>query len=349
MLQNLRYSCARTARQQSKNSRMSPSWRSAFTFVELLVVIAIIGILVAVLLPAVQSAREVTRRSGCQNNLKQLGLALQSYHDAYQALPAGCTSAEDFGPSALVHLLPFLEQKAAFDQYDPQQRASDIEGTEGDLIGLARPIVLVCPSETNRREDTHLGWTNYHLNYGTYVFTEKKWDGVFGPTFAAGGASGMDRIGWRDLRDGSTHTAAFGEVCNGPDAGQKRDRRSDCFEHEGPVSLNHVSARATLRSNDWRTAPLAGDWDPAWRYRGYPWREGTVWRGGYTHLLPPNSACWRTNGDWWQTVTPASSWHTSGANVVLCDGSVRFVTESVDGNSWEAVGSRAGGEAISLP
>src|SRR5712692_3069036 len=87
---------------------------------------------------------------------------------------------------------------------------------------------------------------------------------------------------------------------------------------------------------------------PPWRYRGYPWAEGNIWRGWYNHLLPPNSPCWRT-GDWWQLVSPASSFHTGGVNVLLADGSVRFIAESVSADVWHAAGTRAGGEALSLP
>src|SRR3954451_8534359 len=101
-----------------------------------------------------------------------------------------------------------------------------------------------------------------------------------------------------------------------------------------------------LKAMNWQTAQLAGPgWGGSgWRWRGYPWREGSIWRGGYTHLLPPNSPCWRTNGDWWQLVSPTTSFHPGGANVVLCDGSVRYVPENIDGAVWEAAGSRNGGE-----
>jgi prepilin-type processing-associated H-X9-DG protein len=102
-------------------------------------------------------------------------------------------------------------------------------------------------------------------------------------------------------------------------------------------------------AQNWQSAGLAGGWSPPWRWRGYPWREGSIWRTGYTHLLPPNSACWRLNGDWWQISPSASSYHTGGVNVALVDGSVRFVSSNVDTAAWTAAGSRNGGEPISLP
>jgi prepilin-type N-terminal cleavage/methylation domain-containing protein len=321
-----------------------------FTLVELLVVIAIIGILVALLLPAVQSARESGRRMTCINNLKQLGLAAQNYHDTFQVFPPGCLRADTFGPSALVYLLPFIEQRSIFDLYDPGDHSGAGAAAVNDIPTKYRPTVFICPSEPNLRTDTVLGWTNYHMNFGSYVHqTTNRWDGVFGPNFNAAGAFQLKQVAIRDVLDGTSHTSCFAEVCNGPQTAKPRDKRTDCFEHTGSISTNRATARSTLLANDWKAAGFAGGWSPAWRWRGYPWREGSIWRGGYTHLLPPNSACWRTNDDWWQLVTPTSSYHTNGAVAVLCDGSVRFVAENIDGAIWEAAGSRDGAEPSSLP
>ena len=321
-----------------------------FTLVELLVVIAIIGILVALLLPAVQSARESGRRIQCTNHLKQLGLALQNYHDTFDSFPSGCLLSSEFGPAAVVYLLPFIEQKSVFDIYDPGSHSGASTGVANDVPGKFRPVMFTCPSEANRRDDTLLGWNNYHMNFGTFVSAPTpKWDGVFGPNFAAGPAPGIPKIRIPSILDGTSHTAAFAEVCNGPRDGKPIDKRTDCFEHSGSLSTDHATARTTLLANNWKTAGTAGAWSPAWRWRGYPWREGSVWRGGYNHLLPPNSACWRANGDWWQLVTPASSFHTGGANAVFCDGSVRFVAQNIDGAIWEAAGSREGAESVALP
>src|SRR3954451_14593501 len=103
-----------------------------------------------------------------------------------------------------------------------------------------------------------------------------------------------------------------------------------------------------LKAMNWQTAQLAGPgWGgTGWRWRGYPWREGSIWRTGYTHLLPPNSPRWRAEGDWWQAVSTASSYHTGGVNVVMADGAVRFVNDSVNPDVWTAAGSRDGGETL---
>lgn len=322
--------------------------RAGFTLVELLVVIAIIGVLVALLLPAVQSAREAARRTSCTNNLKQLGLAVQNYHDTFNVLPSGCPSSANFGPSAHVYLLPFIEQQNVFDLYDPADHSGGSTAVVNDVPGKFRPKVYICPSDPNPRKDTVLGWTNYHTNHGTWVGTgQKAWDGMFGPAFDAGGGKAVHGLRLASLTDGTSHTSAFAEVCNGP-AGGDVDRKTDCFEYSGSLSAVPAEARQTLLAQDWKSAGSAGAWDPPWRWRGYPWREGTMWRNGYNHLLPPNSACWRANNDWWQLVSPASSFHPAGVNTAMADGSVRFVSDSVDGAAWEATGSRSGGESIQL-
>src|SRR5688500_16981590 len=111
--------------------RFSP--HAAFTLVELLVVIAIIGVLVALLLPAVQAARESARRTQCLNNLKQLGIALHNYHDTFQILPAGMTfppgddgaTSERYGPNWIIRTLPFFEQQNLYERFDLKVFISD--------------------------------------------------------------------------------------------------------------------------------------------------------------------------------------------------------------------------------
>jgi prepilin-type N-terminal cleavage/methylation domain-containing protein len=167
---------------------MSGERRVAFTLVELLVVIAIIGILIALLLPAVQAAREAARRSHCSNNLKQIGLALHNYHSAHNCFPPGgldygWTSTSDTRPdpepadklvknmNGLVLLLPFLEQAALYEKYDFRQCASlagSSAQTQSNIIGSSRPFAgdpvdtsengwvisqkvpaFICPSDPN--------------------------------------------------------------------------------------------------------------------------------------------------------------------------------------------------------
>lgn len=318
--------------------------RLGFTLIELLVVIAIIAILIALLLPAVQNAREAARRSQCRNNLKQLGLALHNYHDVYLKFPSASQSSATFGPSPFVAILSYLEQNAIADAYQSGGH-SGASGSGNDVITI-HLNVYHCPSDPNDRRDTVVGWTNYHSNHGTWV-NISGWDGAFAPNFSAGGASSPGFLGLRDMTDGTTNTAVFAEVANGPAGGPMRPV-TDCFEFGTESSATLPAARSAFLARDWKTASSAGGWNPDWRWRGYPWREGSIWRTGYNHLLPPNSPCWRPNGDWWQLVTPASSWHSGIANVAMGDGSVRGVSESIDGLVWEAAGSRQGGEILVL-
>jgi prepilin-type N-terminal cleavage/methylation domain-containing protein/prepilin-type processing-associated H-X9-DG protein len=318
-----------------------------FTLVELLVVIAIIGLLIALLLPAVQSARESARRTQCVNNLKQLGLALQGHHDVYKKFPTGSLTAATFGPSPFVFLLPYVEQDAIRDMYDDAGH-SGASGGVNDAATI-RLNLLLCPTDQEKGFHTQLGWTNYHTNHGTWVRV-RGWDGVFGPNFGAAGRPKMDPVGMFDIIDGTSNTAAFAEVCLGPPSppGPAADKRTDCFEFASPPTTSLAAARSTLQAQNWKTAAFAGGWSPPWRWRGYPWREGSIWRTGYNHLLPPNNPCWRANNDWWSLITPASSYHSGGVNTALCDGSVRFVRETISATAWEAVGSRKGGESVIL-
>jgi prepilin-type processing-associated H-X9-DG protein len=210
-----------------------------------------------------------------------------------------------------------------------------------------RPKVFQCPTDPNTWQGYFYGYTNYHSNYGTWVGLKSSWDGLFGTNFTPyGSVPVMPAATMASVTDGTSNTLAFAEVANGN--GQQlttRDPKRDCFD-AGTLATGTTAttARATLNALNYQTAATLGGWN----WRGYPWREGSVWRTGFTTLLGPNKPCYRPNGEWWQLVTPASSYHSGGVNGCMADGSVRFFTDSVNPDAWTAAGSRSGGEVGSL-
>jgi len=135
-------------------------------------------------------------------------------------------------------------------------------------------------------------------------------------------------------------------VANGVGGDPKmRDQRRDCYSASRPSPTSAAAVRAALLANNPATAgTLSG-----WNWRGYPWREGSIWRNGFNTLLGPNQPCYRPGGEWWELVTPSSSYHPGGINACLCDGSVRFVPNNIDNDVWMAAGTISNGETVSLP
>jgi len=322
--------------------------------VELLVVIAIIGVLVALLLPAVQAAREAARRTQCANYLKQLGLASHNFEGHYKRLPHGSETAALWGPSPHAYLLPVLEQNNVFAEMDQTfaHGASAQAGSTGNVLtheagSTTRPKIFHCPSDPNTFKQMVYGFTNYHTNYGSWVKLQNRWDGVYGTNFTPyGTVPPVQASKFGDITDGLSNTLMYAEVCNGIGADPtKRDPRRDCYEAGSQSATTPQAARAAFLALNYQTAATLGGWN----WRGYPWREGSIWRNGFNTLLGPNKPCWRPNSEWWELVTPSSSYHPGGVNVALSDGSIRFVTESVDADIWTAAGTMAGGETGNLP
>jgi prepilin-type N-terminal cleavage/methylation domain-containing protein/prepilin-type processing-associated H-X9-DG protein len=336
--------------------QLRPVGRFGFTLVELLVVIAIIGVLVALLLPAVQSAREAARRTQCQNQLKQLGLALHNFESVTKRFPHGSENTVIWGPSAHTFLLPVIEQGNVFNQMTQtfaHGSTAEVTATGQPVViheaaSTVRPKVFRCPSEMYLYPNLVYGFTNYHTNWGSWVRVRNEWDGVFATNFIpyTGGPPRRDATRLAEITDGTSNTVAFAEVANGVGSDPKmRDPRRDCYLATRPSNPDPQTVRATLLAIDWRTAgTLSG-----WNWRGYPWREGSIWRNGFNTLLPPNKPCFRPGSEWWELVTPASSYHAGGANACLADGSIRFVAENIDGDVWMAAGTIAGGESLALP
>ena len=326
--------------------------RRGFTLVELLVVIAIIGVLVALLLPAVQAAREAARRSSCTNNLKQVGLATLNYESAMKKLPAGQWAPPQsdqnkpgpFSPQA--QLLPYFEQASLSSLIDLNLYL--YHPTNDAALYKKNLPNFLCPSDPQQGESSSYGWTSYHANAGSWVRIGG-WDGLFGPPVREANKDALPALRLSQIADGMSNTVAFAEVPNGlnPDAAPPTggDPRHDCFEYGGSPTGTYEAVRNTVLAKNWSSASVSFDstyWPTGWRFRGHPWFEGSMWRTWYNHLLPPNSVCWRPDAGngFSDIISPAGSSHAGVTVVAMADGSVQIIADGVDPDVWLEMGTR---------
>jgi prepilin-type N-terminal cleavage/methylation domain-containing protein/prepilin-type processing-associated H-X9-DG protein len=297
----------------------SPWLRGAFTLIELLVVIAIIAILIGLLLPAVQKVREAAARIKCSNNLKQWSLAMHNYHDVNGQLPAGART----GPRQtwVMFLWAYVEQTALSSQNDVTKPFHDppgtIHGTLGGLCG-AKVSLYYCPSDTG--SDLLNG--TYQRRRGNYVVN---WGAVtYGATPPATGSAPFEHLGgsrstprvvrFSSIRDGLSNTLMLSEylMAKSPD---DNDWRGDIHNDDGVfkfMTLNTPNSTAFDVVN-W----AINNNDPA---------------------MPVSTAGNQHNA--------ARSRHANGVNVAMCDGSLRFVTNSIALQTWQRLGTMDGSETI---
>jgi prepilin-type N-terminal cleavage/methylation domain-containing protein/prepilin-type processing-associated H-X9-DG protein len=346
-------------------------FRRGFTLIELLVVIAIIGVLIALLLPAVQSAREAARRAQCTNNLKQIGISLHNYHVGLNSFPVGFLYPQPgqaypgvpvlhYRWSVLAQLSPYLEQTNVYNALNTDwpiaAGPASVLGTPPWTVFASNVTVLatrveffLCPSDGQDPPTLLPGGTslsaptNYHFCTG---------DGSPGSTmpgdagatvpakgvFVLGAAQSIAKI-----RDGSSNTVAASEQLIGTAAA-------------GPST---VSGGTTLPADVRRAAAIgstplsdAGCSTPTgWRLdKGLGWWDGDYRSTIYNHYLTPNSRlydCWQTSPPHNPAWKAARSNHPGGVVTLFCDGHVAFIKDTVNLATWRALSTRSSGEVIS--
>ena len=341
---------------------MSPK-RPAFTLIELLVVIAIIGILVALLLPAVQFAREAGRRIQCANNLKQMGVGLHLYHDAIRVFPPGKgKSYPGEAPYARwsVHalVLPFMEQDPLYSslKFDFAPSTPGMGGVVAFMpaysnvnLSASKSLVptFLCPSDGKSPGSDWPGQNNYAGNQGGFLCDRSDFPAGPGDTLPNETNRGMFMFAgvanMASVTDGTSTTAFFSERLRG--LGNPNPRR-DLFVMSNQTTLNNTFNTCNATNPNTAT-PLTSKW-------GFSWVMGENCCTLYNHVAPPNSiACAGIpfNGTMTNMAmqVPPSSSHPNGAQLMMVDGSVKFCPSVVDLNVWRAIGTRDGNEVASLP
>ncbi len=329
--------------------------RSGFTLVELLVVIAIIGILIALLLPAVQAAREAARRSQCTNNLKQLGIALHNYHDTFKQFPpaqvdrgwAGTGgSYEQYTPnkrnknhSGTTLLLPFMEQQALYDQFDFTQAAgwlivSSGKPLAGDPVASGNAAIvgtiintLLCPSDPGEPLTATNTWNRYTPTSSASAYRGAKTNYDFSVE-----AGDYYRFNYWKAR--SAHTRYL--------FGENSDSK---FASLLDGASNTVAMAETLRT-------VANGHCPTWGYRGWVMTGVDLDYGINVTDIP---ATWGWVSDKVDRKHRLRTWgvggslHPGGLNACLGDGSVRFISETTPTTVLDAISTTAGAETVEMP
>jgi prepilin-type N-terminal cleavage/methylation domain-containing protein/prepilin-type processing-associated H-X9-DG protein len=350
--------------------------REGFTLVELLVVIAIIGVMVGLLLPAVQAAREAARRMSCSNNLKQLALAFHNYHDTFVKLPRGAsayngldhngapvnTQGNWHGYSPHTMVLPFIEQRTIYDQFTftqvhhhnaivPPSTIAPIQlGQNSRIAGF------LCPSDADFPAAAQRGNNNYPVSFGSTTHwggTAALQTGFFVTT--------RDR-NFKDITDGLSNSIMLGEINKGDNDTNFFNIKTDWVRSQ-PFPFGNPASGATFRLVDGVASPTQAELEQYGQQclggigshhsiTGIRWLSPGYYTTAFNTLAPPNwrfpscfscTGCGMGDGN---GVFPARSRHPGGAQFAMGDGSVRFITDSVNLIVFQSSGSISGNETV---
>jgi prepilin-type N-terminal cleavage/methylation domain-containing protein/prepilin-type processing-associated H-X9-DG protein len=337
--------------------------RTAFTLVELLVVIAIIGILVGLLLPAVQAAREAARRMQCQNNVRQLMLSAHNHESALRYLPPSYRGQQIGGApgyfdlwGTLALLTPYLEQTNVYNVIDLTKTMYQLTppyGIQAPVAVVTRVPSFICPSDKAESVCSNayaitgdFAPSNYAFCLGTGTTTGRTgWRGS--PWDADGVFFAQSKVKITDIKDGSSNTIGvserlLGEGGESTSLASRADLKPQRMFVNPGAETNDANCGSSLRINFSQR-------------RMYTWVAGEPRCTSYNHYYLPND---KVNPDCVANFTgsdpltrssghglsTARSMHTGGVNAAYCDGSARFIAESIDMTTWRALATRIGGE-----
>jgi len=324
--------------------------RYAFTLIELLVAITIIAVLIGLLLPAVQSARESARRIQCTNNLKQIALAAHNFHQTHSCLPAGA-SPPPSQVSSLVLISPFLEQINLFNSFnfsvDSAGPPANITARDLEVNGF------LCPSDPASgyypdpfaipgQQAGRMGRSNYFGNLGSNGWAYNQDTKYAKPSNQAGAFAYQSSTRLGDFLDGASNTALYAEI------------RRGAFPNHDPLDVTLLPPAAWgsgdpgLNPSNLVPPSACSKGTPVYNFSGLQYQRGFLLTAFYTHTVPPNYKGLDCMVNFYldQAHLASRSNHPGGVNVAMADGSIRFIGDRIQLPVWKSLGTRAGGEIV---